>query len=270
MSLKILVVPALIIAILVIGIGYLKPSIGVLFEKKSTFDQTVGQADQLDTVVKNIQSMKSQLAASSEDVDFLKQYIPGQSDVEKEIDQLNYLASKSGVAVKDIQVVEIKKPVVTAAPPVEAGPTSSATALFGDTSMNASLPTSVKKTYTPETYTISIKSIGSYEATKSFMANVMQSHRFLRVAEASLGSAQSTEGVGAAASKQPSNLDGLESMLTVEFAVLPTLTVDSALGDAAFDKPKLSFDTVSGIRMHSDGDAPMLPKADTGKTNLFQ
>lgn len=269
MSLKILVVPALIIAILVIGIGYLKPDISLLFEKKAVFDQAVEQADQIDTVAKNIQSIKGQLSASAEDVDFLKRYLPDRSDTEREIDQLNYIASKSGVAVKDVQVIEMKKAVPVAPVQSDTEAASSASVLFGSSSGmgDVIIPLSVKKTYTPGTYTITVKSVGSYEAIKSFVANVMQAHRFLRIVESSIDAVQ-PDTSGSAPKQQ--NPDALESMLTVEFSVLPPVKADSALGDAAFDSPRLSLDTISDIRMHSEGDTPELPKAETGKSNLFQ
>ncbi len=267
MSLKILVVPSMLVGTLVIAIGYVKPGIATVLEKKDQLSQTTGQVERLATIVNNIQSLKGQITTASDDVDFLKTYFPGQSDVEKEIDQLNFLASKSGVAVKDIQVTAMKKPVVADVLPQEDTESSSAAALFTGTETSVvALPVSTKKTYVPATYTVTVQSVGSYDAVKSFAANIMKAHRFLRIAESSITLPQSE---GANATAQPA-AGTLESEITVELPVLSPVKVTTALGDAAFDIPKINFETLATVRTNNDGAVPELPRADTGKSNLFQ
>lgn len=266
MSLKILLVPSLIIGILIIAIGYIKPGVMTLFEKKTQFDQVVSQAEQLDTIVNNTASLKGQMKTQSDDVDFLKRYFPGKPDVEVGIDQLNYLASQSGVAVKDVQVAEIKKEQVAQVEADDAA-TSSADVLFAPAETAGSLPVSVKKTYTPLTYTITIQTIGSYDAVKSFLANVMKSHRFIRISEASIA----LPGVTANQQQQQQpNGDVLESEFSVDFLVLPEVVLTTALGDATFDAAKLDFSPLDGIRLNQDGAIPDLPMVETGKANLFK
>ncbi len=266
MSLKVLLVPSMIIGILIIAIGYIKPGVVTLLEKKAQFDQVVSQAEQLDTIVSNAASLKSQISAQAEDVNFLKGYLPGKSDVEIGIDQLNYLASKSGVAVKDMQVEEIEKVQVAQVEAAE-GATSSADVLFAPAAATNALPVSVKKTYTPLSYTITIQTVGSYDTLKSFVANVMKSHRFIKVSEVSI--ALPTAAAGEETDQQP-NGDVLESELAVNFLVLPDVTVTTALGDSTFDSAKLNFSPLDGIRLNQDGAIPDLPAVETGKANLFK
>lgn len=266
MSLKVLLVPSLIIGILVITIGYIKPSVIALFEKKTQFDQIVAQAEQLDMIVNNVSSLKGQIKAQSDDVNFLKEYFPGKSDVEIGMDQLNYLAAKSGVAVKDVQVTEIKKEQVAAQAGADETATSSADVLFAPAESAGALPLSIKKTYTPLTYMITIQTVGSYDALKSFTANVMKAHRFIRVAEASVSLPTA---IGTADDQQP-NGDVLESELAIEFLVLPEVTLTTALGDATFDSAKLNFSPLNDVRANQDGAIPDLPAVGTGKANLFK
>lgn len=265
MSLKVLLVPSLIIGILIIAIGYIKPGVVTLFEKKTQFDQVVSQSEQLDMIVSNVASLKSQMSAQVEDVEFLQGYLPGKSDVEIGIDQLNYLAAKSGVAVKDIQVAEIQKEQVAQ---IEADETaaSSADVLLAPAEATNALPVSVKKTYAPLTYTITIQTVGSYDAIKSFAANVMKSHRFVKVSEASIA----LPGMEGAANDQQPSGDVLESELSVDFLVLPAVVLTTALGDATFDTAKLDFSPLDGIRSNQDGMIPDLPMIETGKANLFK
>lgn len=265
MSLKILLVPSLIIGILIIAIGYIKPGVMTLFEKKTQFDQVVSQSEQLDAILSNAAALKGQLSAQSEDVEFLRGYLPGKSDVEIGVDQLNYLASKSGVAVKDMQVAEIKKEQVAQVEAVDAA-TSSADVLFAPTEATSSLPVSVKKTYTPLIYTITIQTIGSYDTVKSFLSNVMKSHRFIKVSAASV----SLPGATADQQQPQPNGDVLESEFSVDFLVLPEVVLTTALGDATFDTAKLDFSPLDGIRLNQDGAIPDLPMVETGKANLFK
>ncbi len=265
MSLKVLLVPSLIIGILIIAIGYIKPGVVTLFEKKTQFDQVVSQSEQLDMIVNNVASLKSQMSTQAEDVEFLQGYLPGKSDVEIGIDQLNYIASKSGVAVKDMQVAEIQKEQVAQVAADEMA-ASSADVLFAPTEATSALPVSVKKTYTPLTYTITIQTVGSYDAIKGFVANVMKSHRFIKVSGASIALLSAA---GAANDQQP-NGDVLESEISVNFLVLPEVVLTTALGDAAFDTAKLNFSPLDGIRSNQDGAIPALPMIEAGKVNLFK
>lgn len=266
MSLKILVVPVLMIGILIISIGYVKPGVMVLLEKKSQFDAVRNQTAQLETIISNAQSLKSQVATAAEEMSFLQAYLPNQSDVEKQIDQLNFLANKSGVAVQDMQVTEIKAPPVIAEDPVVEEATSSADVLFGSGQETAALPVSVKKTYTPSTYTLTVQLAGTYDALKSFSLNIMKAKRFLKVSEASIEVVQDAT---ASPGQPAANPDILTSKITAEFSLLPKVKTVTALGDAAFDRSQFDLSTLEAVRLSTEG-APSLPAAPTGKANLFQ
>lgn len=282
MSLKLLAIPLLVISILVIAISYVKPDLVLLSEKRRQLEHFRLQAASLDRISSNIKSMQTQIATSNSDpgsqvtdADFLRQvYFPAVSDIEKGIDQLNFLADQSGVAVSDIQVQDVeKKSAVSALGGLEDSASGSAELLIANESDVAveAVPVAIHRTYTPDTFIVTIETVGSYEATKDFYARLVQAKRFFFPKVMKLANKdQGSSGFPGTEKKEDVSSDTLVSSVEVEFSVLPTVSVASAVGDEAFEKAKLDFETLAMIRQDQQGVTPALPAANTlGKTNLF-
>lgn len=274
MSLKIIFIPLLVVCILVISIRYIKPGITLLTQKQNQLKLYDNQLRELEKVATNIKSMQTQIATSQSDsdsamsdADFLRQiYFPTSSDIEKGIDQLNFLADRSGIAVGNIDV-EDAKPSSKIDPVVEDIARDSAALLIakpgGDIAIGE-VPLSVHRTYTPDTFGVTIETAGSYEATKDFYARLVQAKRFFLLKTVQL----SSESPDPADKKTDSNV--LYSKVEIQFMFLPEITITTALGDDVFTKTKLDFDTLAMIRQNKQGIIPELPMTDLlGKTNLF-
>lgn len=279
MSLKIFAVPFLIICTLVISISYIKPDVALLFEKRLRLERLQSQSVAFDAIAANIKSMQAQIVNTNSDpespltdVEFLRQvYFPATSDIEKGIDQLNFLANQSGVIVKDVQVDDFRK-VSSVAVPVEDPMQTSADLLIAkqaDGVAEEVIQSSVHRTYVPDAFTVEIKTTGSYEATRDFYARVVQAKRFFFPQTVELA-IQDRENVAGAATKQEDSSNLLTSTMEVQFLLLPSVSIASAIGDDAFEKAKLDFETLAMIRRDKQGVTPVLPAANLlGKTNLF-
>lgn len=282
MSLKLLAIPLFVVCTLVIAISYVKPDIVLLLEKNRQLEHLQRQASSLDTIASNIKSMQAQMTTSNSDpasqltdADFLRQvYFPSVSDIEKGIDQLNFLADQSGVVVSDIQVEDMKKKVVVSATETEDGATNSAELLIaqGSEGVSEGGPTAtVHRTYVPDMFSVTIETAGSYEAMKDFYARLVQAKRFFFPKTMKLTNKVERSGSVPGTEKQDSSSsDILLSSMEIEFLLLPTVSLVSAVGDDAFEKAKLDFTTLAAIRQNQQGVTPALPAADPlGKTNLF-
>lgn len=279
MSLKIFAVPFLIICTLVISISYIKPDVALLFEKRLRLERLQSQSVAFDAIAANIKSMQAQIVNTNSDpespltdVEFLRQvYFPATSDIEKGIDQLNFLANQSGVIVKDVQVDDFRK-VSSVAVPVEDPMQTSADLLIAkqaDGVAEEVIQSSVHRTYVPDAFTVEIKTTGSYEATRDFYARVVQAKRFFFPQTVELA-IQDQENVAGATTKQEGSSNLLTSTMEVQFLLLPSVSIASAIGDDAFEKAKLDFETLAMIRRDKQGVTPVLPAANPlGKTNLF-
>ena len=278
MSLKILLVPLLVIGILVISIGYIKPDITLLLEKKKIAEAVDSKLDRLEVVITNVQSMKAKIASSRSesgsdvtDANFLRgSYFPIQSDIEKQIDRMNFLAVQSGIALGDIQVSDQKKDETVVAVQNEESMATSADLLLVKSQSGDDLvevPVSVRTTYTPETFALTVVTTGSYDATKNFYNGIMKSKRFLSIESVSLGEQEPTSGASEEKKLDP---NALQSSVTIIFSLLKPVSIPTAFGNAAFDTDVLNFGLIGSIRQNTETAIPVLPQADTlGKPNLF-
>ncbi len=280
MSLKLLAIPIIVICTLVIAISYVKPDFALLSEKRAQLEKLRSQASSLDAIASNIKSMQTQIATENSDsgseltdADFLRKvYFPAVSDIERAIDQLNFLADQSGVIVSDIQVQDKeKKAAVLAAPEDNVQDSAGLLIAKGPDGAAGEVVTRVHRTYTPDVFTVTIKTAGSYEAMKDFYARVVQAKRFFSLKTVTLAREDRETPVPAGgAEKETSSPDTLFSDMEVDFFLLPTVSLTSAVGDDAFDKARLDFETLAMIRQNRQGVTPELPAAyPLGKANPF-
>jgi len=280
MSLKLLAIPIIVICTLVIAISYVKPDFILLSEKRAQLEQLRSQASSLDAIASNIKSMQAQITTENSDpesgltdADFLRKvYFPAASDIERGVDQLNFLADQSGVIVSDIQVQDVEKKVAVLAVPEDNIQDSAGLLIAkGPDGADGEAVTRVHRTYTPDVFTVTIKTAGSYEAMKDFYARVVQAKRFFSLKKVTLAREdQETPIPAGETGKASSSSDTLFSEMEVNFFLLPTVSLASAVGDDAFEKAKLDFEMLAMIRQNQQGATPELPAANPlGKANLF-
>ncbi len=280
MSLKIFFIPFFVICTLVVAIGYVKPSVVTLMTKYHDLERLDSEMISLETVESNIASMASQIATSQSDsrstltdVDFLREvYFPVSSDIERGIDQLNFLATQSGLIVTSIEVQDIvkAKPVVVTA---EDSTKASADILIANpaTDVNSASPVvAVHRTYTPDMATVKVETQGSYEATKSFYSRVVHAQRFSLFQDILLSIDESNDGVVPSGVAKKGISDLLVSKAEVRFFVLPAVEGVTAVGDDVFLKTKLDFEMFAMIRQDDKAELTRLPAANSlGKVNPF-
>ena len=109
------------------------------------------------------------------------------------------------------------------------------------------------------------------EAMKDFYARVVQAKRFFSLKTITLAREDQETPIPAGESgKEPSSSDTLFSDMEVDFFLLPTVSLTSAVGDDAFEKARLDFETLAMIRQNRQGVTPELPAAyPLGKANPF-
>lgn len=172
--------------------------------------------------------------------------------------------------MKDVQVDDFRK-VSSVTVPVEDPMQTSADLLIAkqaDGVAEEVIQSSVHRTYVPDAFTVEIKTTGSYEATRISMRVSSRRNAFSsQTVELAI---QDQENVAGAATKQEDSSNLLTSTMEVQFLLLPSVSIASAIGDDAFEKAKLDFETLAMIRRDKQGVTPVLPAANPlGKTNLF-
>jgi hypothetical protein len=266
MSLKILIIPFLIIMSLILSIGFIKADIVVLLDKMNELEARKTERDEVDKIQNRIVSMKGELAAESEKVGLLGDYLPGFSDQERAIDAINYLASRTGLLLTSVDVTEVKSAIIAVEPEIVVDPLGLAPTLPDGT------PIPQPKKFVPEKYVVTVNAIGTYPSAREYLTQISRSSRFVRVKAIDIkvfeigGAAEGVLASGAS--------DLLELTVTGEFDYLRTVQIDNAMTYpyifASETGLRKSVASVAEIMDALKADIPVLTlPADIGRENPF-
>lgn len=247
MSLKILIVPFAIIMMLVLTIGFIKPDIGVMEEKKLTLSTKQDQSANMTTLLGNIATLARDLDNRQESEKFVNTYLPKSLDQERVIDMLNYLAGQSGVSMagvifKDVSVKSFEAETLVAADGSEL-PSSHAPKI---------------KTFSTE---VSVN--GNYENIKDFFNRVAHMNRSHKTESFAIKAVKETTGKG-----EPTTT--LQGMLVANFDYFPVQKVGSALLMPIFSRGELDITQLTKTLSWVTATVPPLASSATGRPNPFQ
>lgn len=240
MRLRILIVPLLLILILVLCIGYIKPDFDEILVRKTAIDTQDKLIAKVDSTINNIATLDDSLNKEKESEYFLWNYLPSTMNQEQAIDTFNYLASQSGLIVLDMN---LKKEVETA--------------------MNVAPDGSIIENSAPKAknfqFTGSI--LGKYEDIKAFFNQLVHVNRFQSV---QLFSIQKNDQLSAT-----ENSTDLKGTFVVEYGYFPNKSIDSALDMPVFSHTSFNFSQVNALRTKIIS-VPPFERGVPGKPNPFQ
>ncbi len=254
MRLKILVIPFSILIALILVIGYIKPDITEIQEKKVALEGKLSQVANVGTLVGNIATLSNELAEKSGDQTFVKEYIPSEMDQERVMDMFNFLASQSGVFVYVMGMKEVQvKAVAEETLQVVAG-----TPMITDGVLTP-VPQAKPKI---KAYTAQVEVRGDYENIRDFFNRLSHMNRLGKIENFSL-SAREDKVEGEASTT-------LTGVFQAEFSYFPMQKVASALNIPVFSKAEFSSDELTALRTWAKDVVAPLEDPVTGRPNPFQ
>lgn len=261
MRLKVLIVPFLVVMILVLGIGYIKPDLETIQMKKAEIVAKDALVANIDTVLANIGSLNRALDAAQESEKFAYRYLPEALDQDRVIDAFNFLATQSGLAIVEM---ELKQPL--AAVREEALINASATPFITGAAQSgiAAMPAMAAPAKT-KTFILTGGVRGSYENIKAFFDRLAHMERFQKVRLFSIRideKSVSPEGVV--------NTADLKGTFSADFEYLPAKPVASALGVPIFFRAAFDLSSINTLASRITSIVPALEKGQPGKPNPFQ
>lgn len=266
MSLKILFVPFLVIMMLVLGIGYIKPDLDVIQQKKALLIARESQVTNAQTIVSNAGALSNSISSRQESEQFVKRYIPNNKDQDRVIDVINFSATQAGLSIDMMKVEELEQQ----APVEEAVVTADTLGLGGAASLADGSTIGIVEQIPPYTaplpmmYTIEASVRGSYESIKAFMNHVAHADR---LQESQLFSVARDEKLADEKSEPGAMLVGTVKM---KFPYLASQSVHSALNVPIFQQQKFNFSVVEQAINKGNNVIPMLEKSESGRPNPFR
>lgn len=242
MRLKVLILPFLIVMILILLIGFIKPDLDVMQTKKTDIFTKEEAVANMDTVLANADALSGSLDTQSDLEKFAYRYLPSSQNQEQVIDNFNFLATQSGVVITKM---ELKQPLTKVA--IE--------------NFDASGVPIVSTSPEMKTFAFSGNVKGSYENIKAFFDRLVHMERLEQV---NLFSIETNTTV------QPLDTNQLMGTFQAEFGYLPARTSVSALDMPIFRRSKFDFSNVNTLLEQSKDVIPSLEKGQTGRPNPFQ
>lgn len=255
MHLKVLLVPTLVIMILVLAIGFIRPALADLSAKQAELESISAKLSLVATAESNVDALNASLDSRSDTEQFVKRYLPERMDQDRPMDALNFLAAQSGVMLTDVQTEEVKRVVAV---PVDDGSIDPIAAAEAEA---AAMPVA-------DTYIVSAEVRGSYENIKTFLVRASRMDRLHDISafgieiDDTLGQKEGEPPVDVAA-----NLIGSFQASFPYFAGRPAVAVVSA---PLFQQSQVDFGPVSAAIEKSTESIPSLDRPQSGRPNPFR
>lgn len=259
MSLKILMIPFSILMILVLGIGFIKPDYAAIGEKKALYAAKLAEQENIRMLMGNTDTLTRTLEGEKEAEDFLQYYIPQDTDQDRVIDMLNFLAAQSGVLTDGITITPVEEDAEALA-----AEEAAALAVVDPNAVPVDgavvLPPYKVKT---RAFSADVTVKGKYENIKEFMGRVAHMNRLHKTRSFSI-TAGDTEGESEEAS------DILTGKFQADFDYLVPRPVESAVNIPVFTQGSFNLASLKTLSEWVTNRVPVLEKPTTGRPNPFQ
>lgn len=246
MRFKVLIVPFMIVMMLILLIGFIKPDMDVMQTKKADILTKKDLVSKMDTVLTNINTLNGSLDSQADIEKFTYRYLPSDQNQERVIDAFNFLATQLGVVITKM---ELKQSPVR---PTE------------EVIVDASgMPITTPAPLAAKTFIFSGSVKGSYENIKVFFDRLNHIERFQNISLFSIET--NTTGTD-----QTSDTNQLVGTFETEFGYLLPKSSVSALDIPIFSHSKFNFTNVNTLLGQTGDSIPPLEKGSSGRPNPFQ
>ncbi len=249
MSLKLLIIPFSILMVLVIMIGFVKPDITTLQERKVFYATKLEQAQNMNTLLGNIDSLTTSLDSQHQQELFIQNYFPKTMDQGRVIDAFNFLAMQSGVAVSLMDLKGVKSDRVAE----EVAPVDTNAPVSGHTAKIRSFSAQV-----------SVK--GQYENIKDFFERVAHMNRMHRFWNFSIVAQDKKQTNGDESDETGILLGNFEAAFEY-FDVQPG---QNALYVPVFTRGTFDTESLDATKNWVTSKVPPLERSASGRPNPFQ
>jgi Tfp pilus assembly protein PilO len=254
MHLKVLLVPMLVVLILVLAIGFIRPAVSDSQEKQLVLETVSSHLATVESAAGNIDALNTALDGQQEKESFIQHYLPTHMDQDRAIDAINFLAAQSGVVLADIQLASVSH--VTAQPVMTGDPDADAAAI---------VEAEVLADPVEESYIASVDVRGSYENIKAFFTHISRMDRFHKVV--SFGIRLDDSSVIDPAVDPTTDLVG---SYKADFAYFPARSTTTMISAPIFQQSQIDFSPVAAAIERATDSVPMLENPQTGRPNPFR
>ena len=254
MNVKILLTPLIIIVAITLAIWFVYPaySNGVdgAKEKLEKLRNEESKFEGIQNKNKRVEKLFAELSSLGSDKDVLYQFIPEKNREEEIIDNLNYLASTSGVSISKFVITQ-SAANANIVKPVNLNDDS------GGFTMSSPLPQNIK---------VSVSLAGSYENIRNFLDKIDKFERY-----ADFSGLQISKNLANNAERESASLDILSVTASIDFNFLEKVKLSEFNADDPIfsENSPLNLSAITDIKNKKTMDVLKLDVGQKGKTNPF-
>lgn len=172
MKLKILITPIVFIAVVVLSIWYIKPTTDEWMAKRKILENKQVFTQEIKAKSEKVSVWKKTLEGDVADQNVIFNYVPKEAKEEEIIDNLNSMASESGVILNNVSLIFLKDLSVGNEPvPVAVGNIDSSATLSPDEEI-------MDSQLTENNIEVDMDAFGEYDNLKSFLDKTSSFRRF--------------------------------------------------------------------------------------------
>lgn len=275
MKVKTLIFPLSIVIVIATGVFWIQPEISSALALRMKDSQVQARLDQIGQVIANIDTLNGNLMENDGDRRFVETYLPKMENDDTIIDEINFLASESGVllvstdlksvssdlakaAALQVQTEAERAEVVSNSPGnlLSAGAPSETELLFTESSPNAR----VRST------DVSVLVFGKYDQIKTFIDRMYHANHFQSFVSIDISKKPQEQSVEPAVVAP----DVLNADMVVRFSALPETILSSGVLLDTFKTPYFTnSSTVQDLRGRVTSELPMLDATPSKRSNPF-
>lgn len=268
MKIKLLVVPVMVVAIVVLSIWLVYPAYSNgtdgFKEKRNKLAEEKKKLEEIKNKSANVLKLSSQLSSNVEMRDIVFSFIPETTKEEEIIDNLNFLAGSEGLSVTELSV--------TSQPAGENTPAVVGTGSVFSGTMAANAATSgteggeIAVSFAPQVKEaqVNFSVTGNYGQIKNLLIKVYGLKRFNNMESLEIRAANLTE-----EAKKDEPTDSLQAIMILKFNFIKKPVTAVSVEDPVFLRDSFDMKVINDIKSKRNIEVLKLDVGQAGRTNPF-
>lgn len=278
MKVKILLFPLSVVVAIALMIFWVKPEVVAVLDLRAQTKNAHSTLDQMNTIVSNIDTLDRSLNENAGNESFVLTYLPQTGSDDRLLDEVNFLASESGLLFTSVGMKRISSEVVQAAEAASQAIADQAELKAAAPSQeifsggeSISLPTFVSSSPNDRlrSVDVSVTAFGRYEQIKDFVDRIYHANHFQNFLTVDIVEKPEVKDQQSTDVALPMESGALGANITIRFGYLSKINVPQGTLLVAFQQPRFDFGPVDRLRQRVTREISPLDALPSSRPNPF-
>lgn len=275
MKVKVLLFPLSIVIVIAASVFWIQPEISSALALRTQDNQVRVRLDQMGQVIANIDTLDSSLTENDGDRRFVETYLPKMESDDVIIDEVNFLASESGVLLVSADLKSVSSDLAKEAA-LQVQAETERTEVISNSSgslLNTGMSSEPDLLFTKSSpdarvrsTEVSVSALGKYDQIKAFIDRVYHANHFQSFVSIDIAKKSQEQSGAEPVSATP---DILNADMVIQFSMLPETMLSSGTLLDTFKTSSFNLAVVQDLRGRVTSELPMLDATPSERSNPF-